>query len=107
MHKARLISVFLFLEEQGITVQFVPPCNHMQNLAKCAIQTCKNNTIAGLSGSCPSFPMILWDAFIPQANITINLLRNSKINPKLSDYAQMCGQFDCNRSTIAPQVAST
>ena len=79
------------LEEQMLKVQLVSPCNHRKNLAKCAIQTCNNHLIAGLSGVDTCFPVMLWDAFIPQANITINLLRKYRTNPKLSTYAQICG----------------
>jgi len=75
------------LEQQELKVQLVPPYNHRQNLAERAIQTYKNHFIAGLSSTDPSFPLILWDTLIPQANITLNLLRSSRINPKLSAYA--------------------
>lgn len=34
--------------------------------------------------------------------LTLNLLRTSRINPKLSAYAQLFGQYDYNRSPIAP-----
>ena len=51
---------------------------------------CGIHLIVGVSGYYPSLPMILWDAFIPQVNITINLLRNSRIN----------GQFDCNKTLL-------
>ena len=74
------------LEEQALKVQLVSPCNHRKNLAERAIKTCKNCLIAVLSGVDSSFPMTLWDAFIPQEKNTINLLRNSIINPKLSSY---------------------
>ena len=73
------------MEYQRISVQLVPPCNYRTNLADRAMQTC-NYLIAGLSCTDPSLPMILWDTFIPQANIAINLIRNSRIKPKLSDY---------------------
>ena len=49
---------------------------------------------------CCSFK--LWEKLIPQAEITINLLQGSRINPKLSAYAQANGKFDYNRTPIAP-----
>ena len=66
----------LLEEKLQLKVQLAPPHNHRQNLAERAIQICKNHFIAGLSGADPSFPIILWDTLIPQANITINLLRD-------------------------------
>ncbi|MCK7513581.1 MAG: hypothetical protein MZV70_62540 [Desulfobacterales bacterium] len=34
--------------------------------------------------------------------LTLNLLRGSRINPKLSAYAQLHGSYDFNRTPIAP-----
>ena len=41
------------LEDEGLTMQLAPPCNHRKNLAKCAIQTYKNHLITGVSGANP------------------------------------------------------
>jgi hypothetical protein len=46
--------------------------------------------------------MHLWDLTIPQAEITLNLLRGSRINPRLSAYEQLHGHFDFNATPIAP-----
>ena len=46
--------------------------------------------------------MNLWDKIIPQAIITLNLLRCSRLNPKLSTYAQVYGAFDFDNKTLAP-----
>jgi hypothetical protein len=46
--------------------------------------------------------MHLWCRLIPQANITLNLLRGSRVNPKLSAYAQVHVPFDFNRTPLAP-----
>ena len=46
--------------------------------------------------------MHLWDRLIPQANITLNLLRGSRFNPKLSAYMQIKGAFNFKRTPLAP-----
>ena len=46
--------------------------------------------------------MHLWDQTIPQAEISLNLLRGSRINPKLSAYEQLHGRFDFNATPLAP-----
>jgi hypothetical protein len=46
--------------------------------------------------------MHLWCRLIPQADIALNLLRGSRVNPKLSAYAQVHGHFDFNRTPLAP-----
>ncbi len=39
----------------------------------------------------PNFPVREWDRLLPQIEITLNLLRTSRSNPKLSAYAYMNG----------------
>jgi len=46
--------------------------------------------------------MHLWDRTIPQAELTLNLLRGSRINPKLSAWEQLHGRYDYTRNPIAP-----
>jgi hypothetical protein len=49
-----------------------------------------------------AFPMHLWDGLLPRAVITLNMLRTSRINPKLSASTQIDGQNDYNRAPMAP-----
>jgi len=91
-----------YMWEENIDFQRVPPGIHRRNAAERAIRTFKNHFIAGLSTVDPDFPMRLWDKLLPQAFITLNLLRGSRINPKLSAYAQIKGFFDFNKTPIAP-----
>jgi len=46
--------------------------------------------------------MHLWDSLIDHAVITLNLLRTSSINNRLSAYAQIHGAFDFNTTPIGP-----
>jgi hypothetical protein len=46
--------------------------------------------------------MHLWDIILPQAVITLNMLRTSRINPKLSAATHLFGQYDFNRAPMAP-----
>jgi hypothetical protein len=83
-----------YLTKQGISYQLAPPHIHRRKNAERAIQTFKNQFIAGLSCSVdPTFPLKLWDKLLPQATITLNLLRKSRINPRMSAYAQLNGRF--------------
>jgi hypothetical protein len=50
----------------------------------------------------PTFPLKLWDKLLPQATITLNLLQKSRINPRMSAYAQLNGHFDFNKTHLAP-----
>ena len=85
-----------------IDVQLAPPHMHRRNLAERAIRTWKDHFIAFRATCDPKFPSNLWDLLIPQAELTLNLLRPSRIQPKLSAYCLLNGHFDYNRTPIAP-----
>ncbi|KAI2513563.1 Reverse transcriptase (RNA-dependent DNA polymerase) [Fragilaria crotonensis] len=91
-----------FLHDEGIDFQLAPPGVHRRNAAERAIRTFKNHFIGGLCSVDKHFPLHLWDRLLPQALVTLNLLRSSRINPKLSAWSQLHGQFDFNRTPIAP-----
>ena len=94
-----LIEAF---NNEHITYQLVTPYKHRNNQAERAIQTYKSHLKSGLAGADPQFPLSEWDRFIPQCNITLNLLRKARVNPKLSAYAYMHGNFNFNSTPMAP-----
>jgi hypothetical protein len=83
-----------YLHQQYITFQLVPPYSHIRNSAERAIRSFKDHLIAGLCSTDKYFPMHLWDILLPQAVITLNMLRTSRINT--------FGQYDFNRAPMAP-----
>jgi hypothetical protein len=91
-----------FLHDEQVSFQLVPPHVHRRNAAERAIRTFKNHFIAGLCSTDKNFPLYLWDKLLPQATITLNLLRTSRINPRLSAWSQLNGNFDFNRTPMAP-----
>jgi hypothetical protein len=91
-----------FLRDAHVDFQLAPPHVHRRNAAERAIQTFKNHFVAGLSSTDEQFPLHLWDRLLPQALLTLNLLRTSRINPQLSAHAQLFGAFDFNRTPLAP-----
>jgi hypothetical protein len=91
-----------YLHQQDITFQLVPPYSHIRNSAERAIRSFKDHLIAGFCSTDKSFPMHLWDRLLPHAVITLNMLRTSRINPKLSAATHIFGQFDFNRAPMAP-----
>ena len=50
----------------------------------------------------PNCPIQLWCQFIKQGQDTLNLLRISRVNPKLSAYAVLEGQFNFDKTPLAP-----
>ena len=92
----------LDLKSKGLDFQLVPPGCHRRNAAERAIRTFKNHFIAGLCSVNPKFPIGLWCRLLPQAEMTLNLLRPSHTNPKVSAYNQLEGIFDFVRTPLAP-----
>ena len=79
-----------------------PPYMHRQNAAERAIRTYKNQFISGFSTTDPDFPISEWDRLLSQCVITLNLLRNSRVNPALSSYAYLFGPYNFNKHPMEP-----
>ena len=91
------------IQNNGQTkIQFVPPNMHRRNIAERAIRTFKAHFIAGLCSTHKDFPLNLWDRLLPQATMTLNMLRASNINPKISAHEYIHGPFDLQKTPIAP-----
>jgi hypothetical protein len=90
-----------YLHQQDITFPLVPPYSHRRNSAERAIRSFKDHLIAGLCSTDKSFPIHLWDRLLPQSVMTFNMLRTSRINPKLSATTHIFGQYDFNRAPMA------
>jgi hypothetical protein len=91
-----------FFTVNDIAYQLVPPHCYRRNAAERAILTFKEHFVAGLSSVDPAFPLHLWDRLLPQAEITLNLLRTSRLHPQLSAAAHFHGLVDYNKTAFAP-----
>ena len=56
---------------------------------------------SGLVSTDPKFPASEWDRLIQKAVLTLNILRNSIVNPKLSAHEYLHGNFYFNATPIA------
>jgi hypothetical protein len=92
----------LLQDKFGMQFQLTPPHMHRINAAERAIRTFKNHFVAGLCSTDPNFPLRLWDRLLPQAEITLNLLRSSRTNNKQSAHEALHGPFDFNKTPLAP-----
>ena len=90
--------------DNNMTYQLVPPYNHRCNMAEKAIQTqtFKAHFIRILCGADKDFPLHLWDRLLPQAEHTLNMLRQSKVTPTVSAIAFLLGQHSYNANPFAP-----
>jgi hypothetical protein len=75
-------AVEKYIRSKAVNIQLVPPLNHQANAAEHAIATFKEHIIAALATVDMLCPLQLWDEFLPQVEITLNMLRFSRRNPK-------------------------
>jgi hypothetical protein len=82
--------------------KLAPPGNHQSNQAKRAIQTFKAHFILKLAGIDDKFPLSLWCHLLELPKLTLNLLHQSKVAPKISAYAHVHGPHDYTKKPFAP-----
>ena len=83
-------------------LELVPPGCHRRNVAEVSIKAFKQHFLSILAGLPDDFRWSLWDRLLPQAETTLNLLRQSHATPTVSAYAHLYGNFDYNRMPLAP-----
>ena len=82
------------MDDIQVYYHLVIPGIHRRNAAERAIRIFKKHFKAGLETTDESFPIQLWCRLLTQACTTINLMRNSRMNPKMSAEEQIKGAFD-------------
>jgi hypothetical protein len=80
--------------KHNISFQRVPRKEHRANAAERTIRTFKNHFISTLCTVDAHFPLSEWDRLLPQAILTLNLLRSSRKHPSLSAHASLFGHYD-------------
>ncbi len=90
------------IQGNGITYELVPPGQHRRNQAERAIQTFKSHFISILAGVDDKFPLSLWCHLLEPAELTLNLLRQSRVTPNVSAFAHVQGNHDYMRKPFAP-----
>ena len=84
------------------SLQLVPPHVHRRNAAERAIRTFKDHFLAILAGLPPSFPRDRWDLLIPQAELTLNLLRPASNERAPSAWHSLFGPFNFDATPMGP-----
>jgi hypothetical protein len=91
-----------YFTEKEMSYQLAPPHCHRTNAAERAIRTIKEHFKAGLATVNTDFLAHLWDRLLPQAEITLNLLRSSRLHPQLSASAHYHDLIDYNKTAFGP-----
>ena len=89
------------MREVNEKFQLVPPHIHCRNSAERAIWIFIEHFISGVASTHKDFPLHIWCRLLPHASLTIQLLRKSRVNPKLSWYAQIHGECNYNATPLA------
>jgi hypothetical protein len=93
-------AVHQYMNSENINIQLVEPHDHRVNAAERAIQTFKYHFIAGLATVDTDFPIQLWDEFLPQAQMILNMLRTSRQNSNKTADEELYGPFDFNKTPL-------
>lgn len=62
----------------------------------------KSHLLSGLATCHTDFAITEWDGLLSQAELSLNLLRNSRVNPTLSAWDFLHGPYDFNKNPMAP-----
>ena len=95
-------EVEAFISEQQTKIQYTPFDMHQSNPAKRAIQTWKSCMKSTLASLLPRFPIGYWCRLLAQIDLSVNIVRPCRINPRLSAWAAMEGEYHFSATPIAP-----
>jgi hypothetical protein len=84
------------------TFQLVPPDMHCHNWVERIVHTFKDHFLAILASVNAAFPPYLWDLLLLQAELTLNLLQQATLNPRISAWDFFQGPFGFNKTPLGP-----
>jgi hypothetical protein len=90
------------IKENGMDYKLTPPGQHRRNQAEWAIQTFKAHFISILAGVIDKFPLSLWCHLLKPTELTLNLLRQLRVVPKILAFAHVHGIHDYMQKPFAP-----
>jgi hypothetical protein len=81
--------------------ELVPPGQHRHNQAEQAIQTFKAHFISILAGVDNKFPLLLWCHLLEPTELTLNLLCQSRVAPKILAFPHIHGTHNYMQQPFA------
>ncbi len=90
------------IQEQQMQYKLLPPGNYQCNQAERTIQTFKVHFILILAGINDKFPLSLWCHLLEPTKLTLSLLHQLKVAPKISAYADILGPHNYMKKPFAP-----
>jgi hypothetical protein len=90
------------IKENGMDYKLVPLGQHRRNQAERAIQTSKAHFISILAGIKDKFPQSLWCHLFEPTELTLNLLCQSRVAPKILAFVHVHGTHNYMQKPFAP-----
>ncbi len=90
------------IKENGMDYELNPPGQHRCNQAEQAIQTFKAHFISIPAGVDNKFPLLLWCYLLEPTELTLNLLRQSRVAPKILAFTHVHSTHNYMRKPFAP-----
>jgi hypothetical protein len=90
------------IKENGMDYKLIPLGQHRHNQAERAIQTFNAHFISILAGVDNKFPLLLWCHLLKPTEITLNLIRQSRVAPKILAFAHIHGTHNYMQKPFAP-----
>ena len=84
------------IKEKGLKYQLASLHDHRLNPAERAVQTWKITSLVTYMVVLETFSAYKWCGIIHQCEMTLSMLRQWRINPKMSAYTQLFENFDYN-----------
>jgi hypothetical protein len=95
-------AVEAHIRTNSMDIHLIRTYNHHVNAAECAIATFKEHFISALATVDKDCPLQLWDDFLLQVELTLNLIRFSRRDPTKLANEKVNGKFDYNKTPLAP-----
>jgi len=95
-------AVEAHIRSHNMDIHLVPPHNCHVNAAERVIATFKEHFISALATVDKDCPLQLWDDFLPQVELTLNLLKFSRQDTTKSANEEVNRKFDYNKMPLAP-----
>ncbi len=106
-HKECSAAMKACIKEKGMDYKLIPPGQHRRNQAERAIQTFKAHFISILASVNNKLPLLLWCHLLKPAELTLNLLRQSRVATKISaSCASMAPMTTCKNHLRQSNVRS-
>jgi hypothetical protein len=90
------------IKENNMDYKLIPPGQHRQNQAERAIETLKAHFISILAGVDDKSPLLLWCHLLEPTELTMNLLCQSRVAPKISAFPHIHGTHGYMQNPFAP-----